>query len=169
MLKLIGDNKTTRDVVMMTLDKKIVVVKIILLGLFMGGCSNTVKVYSGPDLPRNQISVINAHKQTGQSASMLIRRVNGVETMEGSNANIQVVPGKQTLRVELHKTGSSSDSFSDMRSINTLSFFTQPGKLYRVYGDIDNGMGRVWIVDSKNNPVAFADMASLYHWENQNQ
>ena len=153
---------------MMTLDKK-VVLKIALLGFLTGGCSNTVKVYSGPDLPPDQISVINAHKQTGQSASMLIRRVNGVETMEGSNANIQVLPGKQTLRIELHKTGSSSDSFSDMRSINTLSFFSKPGMFYRVYGDIDNGMGRVWIVDGKNKPVAFADMASLYHWEKQNQ
>lgn len=128
-----------------------------LLGLmvvavaFSASCGKPVKVYSGPDLPKDGISVIAPLIKSGSHLSSVnITRINGIRIPEQGNNKYQVKPGNQVLRVELFQEGPNRGAFTTSHSINTVSFDAQPGRSYKVVGDMFNGNGKVWVVDAES-------------------
>lgn len=129
----------------------------LLYGLFLlatlAGCTQKVivQLYPGSRLPAAEVALIRADLSASQElAGIIIRRVNGVDTLRTATPHIEVLPGPQTLRVELYKRATRNDAIADARAIHTLSFEALPGRVYQVRGKMLEGVGHVWIVDDAN-------------------
>jgi hypothetical protein len=124
------------------------------------GCApKNVQTYPGAKLSKDEIAILTADRSA--DADVVIRRVNGVDTLRDRAPQIEVLPGTQVVRVEISKLGGSNDAYADARSINTISFEAQAGRAYGVRGKFVDGIGKVWIVDDRNAmvPVTTAAVA----------
>lgn len=123
---------------------------LVLLGA--PGCAQkNVQTYPGAKLARDEIAILTADRSA--DANVVIRRVNGVDTMRDRPPQIEVLPGKLVVRVEVSRLGGSNDAYADTRSINTVNFEALPGRSYSVRGKFVDGLGQVWIVDDRNAMV----------------
>jgi hypothetical protein len=123
---------------------------LILAGV-MGCAQKNVQTYLGAKLARDEIAILTADRSA--DANVVIRRVNGVDTLRDRSPQIEVLPGTQIVRVEVSKLGGNNDAYADTRSINTISFEALPGRAYSVRGKFVDGIGKVWIVDDRNAMV----------------
>ena len=113
------------------------------------GCSQrNVQTYPGAKLAKNEIAMLSAERSA--EVNVVIRRVNGVDTLRDRPPQIEVLPGKLVVRAEVSKLGGSTDAYADMRSINTVTFEALPGRAYSVRGKFVDGLGEVWVVDDRN-------------------
>jgi len=116
------------------------------------GCTQkNVQTYLGAKLAKDEIAILTADRSA--DANVVIRRVNGVDTLRDRPPQIEVLPGTQIVRVEVSKLGGSNDAYADTRSINTISFEALAGRAYRVRGKFVDGIGQVWVVDDRNTMV----------------
>ena len=116
------------------------------------GCAQkNVQTYPGAKLAKDEIAILIAERSA--DANVVIRRVNGVDTLRDRSPQIEVLPGKQIVRVEISKLGGSNDAYADTRSINTVTFEALPGRAYSVRGKFVDGLGQVWVVDDHNAMV----------------
>ena len=116
------------------------------------GCApKNLQTYPGAKLAKDEIAILTADRSA--DANVVIRRVNGVDTLRDRSPRIEVLPGKQIVRVEVSKLGGSNDAYADTRSINSISFEALPGRSYSVRGKFVDGLGQVWIVDDRNTIV----------------
>ena len=123
---------------------------LVLLGV-MGCAQKNVQTYPGAKLAKDEIAILTADRTA--DANVVIRRVNGVDTLRDRPPQIEVLPGKQIVRVEVSKLGGSNDAYADTRSINTITFEALPGRAYSVRGIFVDGLGQVWVVDDRNAMV----------------
>ncbi len=120
--------------------------------LLVAGCSQkNVQTYPGAKLAKDEIATLTAERSA--DTNVMIRRVNGVDTLRDRPPQIEVLPGKLVVRVEVSRLGGSNDAYADARSINTISFDALPGRAYSVRGKFVDGLGQVWIVDDRNAMV----------------
>ena len=113
------------------------------------GCAQkNVQTYLGAKLARDEIAILTADRSA--DANVVIRRVNGVDTLRDRSPKIEVLPGTQIVRVEVSKLGGSNDAYADTRSINTITFDALPGRAYSVRGKFVDGIGQVWVLDDRN-------------------
>ena len=118
----------------------------------MTGCSQkNVQTYPGSKLAKDEIAILTAERSA--DANIVIRRVNGVDTLRDRPPQIEVLPGKLVVRVEVSKLGGSTDAYADLRSINTVTFEALPGRAYSVRGKFVDGLGQVWVMDDRNAMV----------------
>ncbi len=121
----------------------------LLLSITAGGCASTVKVYAGPELPQSRVSTLMPDKASGSHLSEInIRRINGKQVDDLINPQYQVLPGQHTVNVEMRKEGPSRSVYATSRAINNVSFTALPGHNYRIVGDIQDGIGMVWVEDA---------------------
>ena len=123
-----------------------------LILLSVMGCSQkNVQTYPGSKLAKDEIAILTAERSA--DANIVIRRVNGVDTLRDRPPQIEVLPGKLVVRVEVSKLGGSTDAYADLRSINTVTFEALPGRAYSVRGKFVDGLGQVWVMDDRNAMV----------------
>ncbi len=121
---------------------------VILCAAAGGACSHTVKVYEGAELPANRLSVIQPTIASGSFLSDVnIRRINGKAVQDGLNPAYTVLPGEHVLNVEMAGKNPGFGDLSASRAINNISFTALPGHDYKVVGDIQDGIGVVWVED----------------------
>lgn len=123
---------------------------LILLSV-MGCAQKNLQTYPGAKLAKDEIAILTAERTA--DANVVIRRVNGVDTLRDHSPRIEVLPGKQIVRVEVSKLGGSNDPYADTRSINTITFEALPGRTYSMRGKFVDGLGQVWVVDDRNAMV----------------
>ena len=115
-------------------------------------CAPTlVQTYPGAKLAKDEVAILTADRNA--DTNVVIRRVNGVDTLRDHAPQIEVLPGKQIVRVEVSKLGGSNDAYAAAHSINTISFEALPGRAYSMRGKFVDGLGLVWIVDDRNAMV----------------
>ena len=120
---------------------------LILLSV-MGCAQKNLQTYPGAKLAKDEIAILTAERTA--DANVVIRRVNGVDTLRDRPPQIEVLPGKQIVRVEVSRLGGSNDPYAGTRSINTITFKALPGRTYSVRGKFVDGLGQVWVVDDRN-------------------
>jgi hypothetical protein len=133
---------------MQTRNKLMGLCGILVLISALGCTQKNVQTYLGAKLAKDEIAILTADRSA--DANVVIRRVNGVDTMRDRPPQIEVLPGTQIVRVEVSKLGGSNDAYADTRSINTITFEALPGRAYSVRGKFVDGIGQVWIVDDRN-------------------
>ena len=117
--------------------------------LLAAGCAQkNVQTYPGAKLAKDEVATLTAERSA--DANVMIRRVNGVDTLRDRPPQIEVLPGKLVVRVEVSRLGGSNDAYADTHSINTISFDALPGRAYSLRGKFVDGLGQVWIVDDRN-------------------
>jgi len=117
----------------------------------LGCAQKNVQTYPGAKLAKDEIAILTAGRSA--DANVVIRRVNGVDTLRDRSPQIEVLPGKLVVRVEVSKLGGSNDAVADTRSINTVTFEALAGRAYSVRGKFVDGLGQVWVVDDRNAMV----------------
>jgi len=123
---------------------------LVLLSI-IGCAQKNVQTYPGAKLAKDEIAILTADRNA--DTNVVIRRVNGVDTLRDRSPQIEVLPGKLVVRVEVSKPGGSNDAYADTRSINTVTFEALPGRAYSVRGKFVDGLGQVWVVDDRNAMV----------------
>lgn len=133
-----------------------------LATLAVTACSQkAVQVYLGARLPADEVALLRADLSASQDlAAIVIRRVNGVDTLRSHTPDIEVLPGPQIVRVELLKRASGDDAVSDARAFKTITFDAVAGGMYYVRGKMLDGIGRIWIVDGANAIVSSAEVSA---------
>lgn len=123
----------------------------LILLCVMGCAQKNLQTYPGAKLAKDEIAILTAERTA--DANVVIRRVNGMDTLRDRSPRIEVLPGKQIVRVEISRLGGSNDPYADTRSINTITFEAHPGRTYSVRGKFVDGLGQVWVVDDRNAMV----------------
>lgn len=136
---------------MQTRNKLMWLCGMVVLFSVIGCAKNNVQTYPGAKLAKDEIAILTADRSA--DANVVIRRVNGVDTLRDSSPQIEVLPGELVVRVEVSKLGGSNDVYADTHSINTIRFEALPGRAYSMRGKFVDGLGRVWIVDDRNAMV----------------
>ena len=136
---------------MQTYDKLVWLCGTLVLLSALGCAQKNVQTYPGAKLAKDEIAILTADRSV--DANVVIRRVNGIDTLRDRSPQIEVLPGKLVVRVEVSKLGDSNDAVADTRSINTVTFEALPGRAYSVRGKFVDGLGQVWVLDDRNAMV----------------
>lgn len=130
---------------------------VVLCGVISCAKDN-VQTYPGAKLAKDEVSILTADRSA--ETNVVIRRVNGIDTLRDNSPQIEVLPGKLVVRVEVSKLGGINDPYADAHSINTVSFEALPGHAYSMRGKFVDGLGKVWVVDDRNALVPMTTAAA---------
>lgn len=122
----------------------------------LGACAaKPVKLYPGNRLPANEVALLSADRGGSSGLTeIIVRRINGVDAAREDAPAVEILPGKQIVRIELFKKASDNDMES--RHFVVVTFNAEAGHAYRAQGKIDSGLPSAWIVDDKNNKISSA-------------
>ena len=118
---------------------------IILIITIFCGCG-TIQVYTGDRLPKEKVAII---KQNGASPYYIaIKEIDG-KSVGSVFKDFEVLPGVHTLRINV--MGSLPD-LSRKDGMDTISFITEVGHVYRVDGWLDEqGSAVTRVIDEETN------------------
>ena len=85
----------------MTHSRDLLVVSLTLAALLSAGCASTARLYSGPELPRDQVAVIEANPMLPDitARGALFGGLDGVR-VSGAVLRVDVLPGTHTIEVQ---------------------------------------------------------------------
>jgi len=121
------------------------VILIILIITILYGCS-TIQVYKGDRLPKQEVAII---KQNGTRPYYIaIKEIDG-KSVGSVFRNFEILPGIHTLKINVKGSFPDFDKKEDM---DTISFLSEAGHVYRIVGWLDEQEDAViWVVDEETN------------------
>lgn len=141
---------------------------VVVLALLLSGCG-TIKAYEGPELPKSEISVIDADYGHGlmlaffgilpipvsfrHGTNVLI-----VDGHKGIRAPYHILPGQHTARVLYIRNApvdlcSLFGCFFEYRAILTIKFTTEAGHEYRIPAERRGERNWIWVEDITSGKV----------------
>ncbi len=143
----------------MPLHHQIKIALIICLLLAIAGCTTTVKMYEGAELPPEQTATIkdSYHEYVFNSTFSTIFQVDRKDIEGGvGNIEIEVLPGQREVTCAM---GSFIGIIPVSRKPRTLTFQAEAGHVYRVDGSYY--LNHLWIVDETTGVEVAGDKPEI--------